>query len=131
HVGNPMLAGDEGLANGQWTIRGAGNDIWSVWDQLHFDWRTLGADGTVSAHITAQTSTDAWAKAGVMLRATTDGASPYYGAFVTPANGIVVQYRAASGAIAGQLATITGGVPAYLKVARSGTSFTTYYSPHA
>ncbi len=127
-IGNPMLAGNEGLANGQWTIQGAGNDIWSAWDQLHFDWQTLSADGTVAAHLTSQTNTDGWAKAGVMLRSSTDGAAPYYAAFVTPGNGIVVQYRGAGGAITVQPATITGAVPAYLEVARSGTTFTAYYS---
>jgi hypothetical protein len=127
-VGNPVIAGDEGLANGQWTIQGAGNDIWSAWDQFHFDWQTLSGDGTVSAHITSQTNTDPWAKTGVMLRATTDGAAPYYAAFVTPGHGIVVQYRSASGATTAQPAAIAGGVPTYLEVARSGTTFTTYYS---
>src|SRR5258707_9935487 len=123
-----MLAGNEGLANGQWAIQGGGTDIWSTWDQLHFDWQTLSADGTVAAHLTSQTNTDGWAKAGVMLRSSTDGAAPYYAAFVTPGNGIVVQYRAAAGAITVQPTTITGAVPAYLEVARAGTTFTAYYS---
>ena len=39
-------------------------------------------------------------------------------------DGISVQYRAAAGASAIQLVQLAGTVPAYLKVARAGTTFT-------
>ena len=127
-IGNPAMAGNEGLATGQWTIQGGGTDIWGAWDQFHFDWQTLSADGDVSAQITSQTESDPWAKAGLMMRGSTDGAAPYYGVFVTPSNGIVVQYRGTSGAATVQPANITGAAPAYVEVARFGTTFTAYYS---
>src|SRR5258706_11920609 len=41
---------------------------------------------------------------------------------------MVVQSRGGGSATTVQLTTITGAVPAYLEVARSGTTFTTYYS---
>ena len=64
-----------------------------------------------------------------MLRQTSDPGSAYYAAFVTPGNGIAVQYRTAQGASAQHLAGASAGtVPTYLKVARSGTTFTTYTS---
>jgi hypothetical protein len=88
----------------------------------------MAANGSVSAHITAQTNTSTWAKAGVMLRQSTNAGSAYYAAFVTPGNGIVVQYRTAQGANAQQSAALTGTIPTYLKVARSGTTYTAYTS---
>ena len=84
----------------------------------------LAADGSVSAQVLTQTNTDPWAKAGVMLRQRPMPGSPYYAAFVTPGNGITVQYRATQGGQAAQLAVIAGTVPAYLAVARSGSTFT-------
>src|SRR5258708_9405109 len=62
-----------------------------------------------------------------MLRLTTDPGSPYYALFVTPGNGIVVQYRAAQGGTTSQIAT-TGTAPTYLMVARVGTTLTAYSS---
>src|SRR5205823_12279059 len=69
-----------------------------------------------------------WTKAGVMLRQSSDPGSAYYAAFVTPGNGIVVQYRTAQGGNTQQSASLTGTVPAYLMVARSGNTYTAYTS---
>jgi hypothetical protein len=63
-----------------------------------------------------------------MLRASTDPAAAYYGAFVTPGNGIVVQARTTGGAYSYQVVAVAGTVPAYVKVSRSGTTFTAYTS---
>ncbi len=127
-IGNPALTGSQTYSNGTWTIRGGGNDIWGASDQFHYVWQSLPGDGSVSAHILSQTNTSTWAKAGVMLRQTTDPGSPFYAAYVTPANGINVQYRTAQGTAAIQLVGLTGTVPTYLKVARSGSNYTTYTS---
>jgi hypothetical protein len=109
-------------------VQGAGADIWGTSDQFHYAWQSLSIDGGVSARVITQTATDAWAKAGVMLRGSTDPGAPYYAAFVTPANGIAIQYRAAQGGSAGQAVTLTGTLPAYLKVARAGSTYTAYTS---
>ncbi|MBV9170573.1 MAG: hypothetical protein JOZ81_10855 [Chloroflexi bacterium] len=128
-IGAPALAGSQALSNGTWTVQGAGGDIWGTADQFHYVWQSLQADGSVSGHVTAQTNTNVWAKAGVMLRQnSTDPGAAYYAVLVTPGSGINVQYRATAGAGAASAATISGGVPAYVQVARSGTTFTAYTS---
>ncbi|MBV9713167.1 MAG: hypothetical protein JO011_19870 [Ktedonobacteraceae bacterium] len=127
-IGAPLIAGSQSNSAGTWTIQGAGGDIWANSDQFHFVSQSLAADGSVSAHVTSQTNADVWSKAGVMLRQSSDPASPYYAIFVTPSNGIVVQYRATQGVNAQQSAAITGTVPAYLMVARSGNTYTAYTS---
>ena len=63
-----------------------------------------------------------------MMRATTDPGSPYYAVFVTPGNGIAVQWRTAQGGATSQVTT-AGTVPLYLKITRSGTTFTAA-TPH-
>jgi hypothetical protein len=110
-------------------VRGGGGDIWAGSDQFHFDSQTLAGDGSVRAHVLTQTNTNAWAKAGVMLRGSVDPAgAPFYDALVTPGNGIAVQYRPTARAAAVQLATLAGKVPVYLQVARAGTTFSAYTS---
>ena len=128
--------GSQQLASGVWSVNGGGGDIWGASDQYRFVWQTLPGDGAASAHITAQSPTDPWAKAGVMLRASADPSAPYYAAFVTPGNGIAVQYRATAGGATSQI-TSPGGVPAYLLVQRytnvsltpATIYFTAYTSP--
>jgi hypothetical protein len=116
------------MTNGTWTIQSSGGDIWGSADQFHFDWQTLSGDGSVSAQVLTQTNTSAWAKAGVMLRGSTDPGAPFYAALVTPANGFFVEYRTAQNAwfVAGT--PVSGTVPRYLKVSRTGTTFSAYSS---
>ena len=128
-IGNPLLAGDQQLNNGIWTIDAAGGDIWGTADQFHAVTQTLPGDGSVSARVLTQTNTDTWSKAGVMLRASSDAGSPYYALLVTPNNGVFVQYRTTIGGQSTQIAGPNITVPVYLKVTRTGTNFSTYTSP--
>jgi outer membrane protein assembly factor BamB len=134
-IGSPYPAGAQNDANGTWTIQASGYDIWNANDQFRFVGHWLTSDGIVSARITSQTNTDGWAKAGVMLRATNDPASPYYAVFATPAHGIAVQYRTAQGAATNQVTPLNSTVPVYLRVARwtdtSGSAPITYYTAYS
>jgi outer membrane protein assembly factor BamB len=127
-VGNVGIAGGQSLTSGTWTVQGGGGDIWDVADNFHYIYQSLATDGSASARVVAQTNTSAWAKAGVMLRSTTDPGSPYYAAFVTPSNGIAVQWRSTQAGTSSQVLT-TGSPPEYIKVARSGGSYAAYTSP--
>jgi hypothetical protein len=127
-VGGATPAGAQTLSSGTWTVRGGGGDIWGTADQFHLVSQPLAGDGSVSARLTAQGNTDPWAKAGVMLRQSTDAGSAYYAIEVTPGNGLVVQYRTSTGVAAAMAATITGGVPVAVRVTRSGATFSAFTS---
>jgi hypothetical protein len=130
-VGSPTTAGSQSFDpnSGTWTINAGGADITGTSDQFRFVWQTQSGDGSVSAHVTSQTNSSANAKAGVMLRATTDPASPYYAVLVSPGAGIKVQERSVQGGTTTKLANPTGTTPAYLEVARAGNTFTASTSP--
>jgi regulation of enolase protein 1 (concanavalin A-like superfamily) len=126
-IGNVGIAGGQSITSGTWVVQGGGGDIWDVADNFHFVWQPLATDGGISARAVAQTNTSAWAKAGVMLRATTDPGSPYYAAFVTPGNGVAVQWRSVqAGATSQDL--VAGTPPVYFQVARTGGSYSAYTS---
>ena len=129
-VGNPLVVGNQSRSGTTWTISGAGTGIGQAGttDQFHYVWTSTTGDTTVSTHITAFDATNAGAKAGLMMRASTSGNAPYYGAFLTPSNGIVVMERDTAGLPSQTLATISGSAPAYLRIARSGEAFTAYAS---
>ena len=128
-IGGALPPGTDSLAAGTWNETGGGGDIWGTADSFHFVYQALTADGTVTAHVTAQQNTSAWAKAGVMVRAKVDPGSPYYAVFVTPGNGIAVQWRATQGGSSGQMLT-TGSAPAYLMVGRYTSGSQVYYTAY-
>ncbi len=128
-IGHPLPPGTDSLSSGTWQVTGGGGDIYNPADHFHFDYQTLAADGTVTGHVTAQQNTSPWAKAGVMIRATTDKRSPYYGVFVTPGNGIAVQWRMAQGGATSQR-VVSGAVPAYLMIGRFIRGAQVYYTAY-
>lgn len=119
-----------------WTLQGGGFDIFFKTDQFRFVWQPMNGDGNISSlvNFVTQPGQDAragndYAKAGVMLRGNTDAGSPYYGAFITPQHGIVVQYRLKQGDGTGEtILPDTPKGPLYLKVERSGNIFSAYIS---
>src|SRR5262249_12907308 len=128
-VGNPIVVGDQSLSAATWTVQGAGGDIWDTLDQFHFVRQSLAADGTVTPGPGSQSASDPLRKRGVMLRqSAADGGSIYYALLVTPANGLLVQYRANEGLRSTQPAARPGAAPAYVRVARFGSTFTAYTS---
>jgi outer membrane protein assembly factor BamB len=130
-IGGATPAGTQNMTASPWSVQGGGGDIWDTADQFHYISQPASTDGTISTEITAQQNTNAWAKAGVMMRGTTDPASPYYGVFVTPSNGVAVQWRTTQGGTT-NLLTVAGTTPLYVEVSRwtdtSGTTPVTYYS---
>ncbi|MBV8446076.1 MAG: hypothetical protein JOZ92_09190 [Candidatus Dormibacteraeota bacterium] len=130
-IGAPALAGSQSLdtSTGTWTITGGGTDITGTSDQFHFVWQSLTGDGSITVHIASQGDSSASAKAGIMLRASTDPAAPYYGVVVTPAQGIKVQVRPTQGGSTTKIANPSGAAPAWLRVTRSGNTFSAYTSP--
>ncbi|GCE31708.1 hypothetical protein KDA_71920 [Dictyobacter alpinus] len=131
-IGNPALVGDQALNNGVWTLKGAGNDISNYSDQFHYVWKPMTGNSSVSAHITAQTNTSPGAKAGVMLRQTTDSASPYYAAFLTPGHDVLIQYRTNQGQNTTQVeAQLTANNALKVAVPATACIAPKCHSPHA
>lgn len=109
-IGNPSPAGSQSFdqSTGTWTIAGGGADITGTSDQFRAVWQSVSSGSGIAAHVTAQSDTSAGAKAGVMLRTSTDPGSPYYGAFVTPSDGVIVQERSTEGGPTTTVATASG-----------------------
>src|SRR5262249_42296951 len=134
-VGYPAPPGTQlyDAATQTWTLQGGGFDIFYNTDQFHFVSRPMTGDGALSARAKfvdlPNNPGNDYAKAGVMLRDTTDPGSAYYGAFLTAQHGIMVQFRTVAGDNTGQalLADPVQG-PVYLKVVRAGAVYTAYVS---
>ncbi len=128
-IGAPPLAGSASYSSGIFTVNGCGADIYGTSDQFNFTSNAISGDTTITAHITAEQNTNGWAKCGVMYRETTAAGSSYVGLYVTPSNGVDMQYRNGTGTSAVDLARVAGIVaPYWVRLVRANGTFTGYIS---
>jgi uncharacterized repeat protein (TIGR03806 family) len=116
---------------GRLTLRGSGSDIWGSRDEFHFAYRALTGDGDLVARVTGLTNTNAWAKAGVMVRASLAADSPFGLMLMTPGgNGGAFQYRTSPGGSAApsNSADRVSTLPRWLRVSRRGGVVTGFVS---
>jgi len=79
---------------GTYTMTAEGTDVWGTADEFHYAYKTLNGSGSMQAQILSVENTNAWAKAGVMIRETLDPGSKYAWVFISPSNGCRFQVRA-------------------------------------
>ncbi|HUT46759.1 MAG TPA: LamG domain-containing protein [Sedimentisphaerales bacterium] len=116
---------------GTYTMTASGTDITGTADEFHFAYKMLTGAGSIVARVDSVQNTNAWAKAGVMIRETLDPDSAHAMTFVTPGNGVVFEYRPATGDNnVGSAAQQTGiTAPHWVKIDRSiSGSFTASHS---
>ena len=129
-IGSVGMPGSAGQSGGTYTVNGSGADIWGSADAFQFVSQTLTGDGDIRARVTSQTNTNSWAKAGVMLRATSDPGSPNAVVEITPGNGFVFQYRATAGGTSVSIygPALNAAPNNWVRLTRSGTLITAYVS---
>lgn len=130
-IGSQTNKGSASYFNGVFTGNGSGSDVWGTSDQLNYIFQPQSGDFAITARVISQTATDPWAKAGVMIRETTNSNSKYVFAMVTPtsSHGASVQYRDTTGGSAVDAGEVSGPtVPYWVRLVRSGNNFTGYMS---
>jgi hypothetical protein len=111
------------------TVNGSGSDIWGTSDQFHYGYQAAMGDQTITAQVLSQNNPNAWAKSGVMIRETTAANASYVGVYVTPGNGVSMQYRNGTGTSAIDLGRQAGlSAPYWVRLVRLGNTFTGYSS---
>ncbi len=105
-----------------------GTDIWDTADQFRFAYKQLSGIGSITARVVSISNTDPWAKAGVMIRELLEPGSVHAMIVVTPSNGVSFQYRINGGAASDQTAVIDITAPQWVRLTRSGNTFTGEYS---
>jgi len=122
--GYPASVGSfvEGPA-GTYTMTGSGADIWAVngveADEFHFAYKMLTGAGSITAKVESVENTNAWAKAGVMIRESLSSDSAHAFACITPANGVASQYRPTTGGTSGNFNQTGLAAPYWVKLERS------------
>jgi hypothetical protein len=131
-IGQVAAAGSTSIANGVYTVRASGADIWGTQDEFRFVYGTLNGDGEITARVDSLSATNSWTKAGVMIRETLTASSRHSYMLVSASNGVFFERRLTSGAYTGPDDGSWDGVtraPYWVRVRRIGNVFTAYVSP--
>ncbi|MBN1411170.1 MAG: carbohydrate-binding protein [Spirochaetales bacterium] len=126
-VGSVGAAGSCTYSNGVFTVEGSGADIWNSADEFQYVHQQVSGDVTVTARVTSVENTNSWAKSGVMIRETLTNSSTHAYMAFTAGNGPAFQRRTTTGGSSAHTAG-SGSAPIYVRVTRSGNSFTGYTS---
>ncbi len=128
-IGTVGLSGTAGFTNSVFTLVGAGGDIQGTADAFRFVYVTATGDCTIIARVVSVQNIDPWSKAGVMIRASLDPGAANAFVAVTPGNGVTWQYRSSAGGGTSYNNTGSLNAPYWVKLVRSGSTFTGYRSP--
>jgi regulation of enolase protein 1 (concanavalin A-like superfamily) len=122
-IGSVPLAGSVGQIDAGVRMEGSGADIWGTADAFHFHSTETFQDVRVAARVVDVENTNAWAKAGVMIRETTTPGSPHVMVIVSPGRGVAMQYRAVAGGTSANVAVVAGVAPKWVRLTRRGDRF--------
>jgi len=121
-IGAVGISGSAVNSAGAWTIRGSGADIWGTSDAFQFLHRATNRSGFIVARVAAFDGANAFAKTGVMVRASVAANAATAILDVKPDGGIEFMVRATAGASMQHLDGTTSPTPAWLRLGwTSGT----------
>jgi regulation of enolase protein 1 (concanavalin A-like superfamily) len=111
-----------------YTLKGAGADIWGTADGLMYVFQILTGDGTITARVRSIQNVHAWSKAGVMIRESLDASAKQVDMIVSAAKGAAMQYRSVTGGTSASVAIIPAAAPGWVRLTRAGHVFTGAWS---
>jgi len=131
-VGSVGIAGSATYLNETFTVNGSGGDIYGNADGMHFVYQSLSGDGTIIARLVNFQCSSTFPKAGVMIRETLSPSATNAYTFLqqTAGTNYYFSYRPTTGGSTPQ-SSGSGGLPYWMKVIRSGNTFSGYISPDA
>jgi regulation of enolase protein 1 (concanavalin A-like superfamily) len=127
-IGNVGAAGSATISGGVYTIQGAGADIWGSADAFNFVSQPVSGDTELVARINSLLDTHTFAKAGLMFRETLNSGSTDVILDVRPGGGLEFMTRTSTGDVTTFIAGGTQPFAAWLKLTRTGSTFTGFAS---
>jgi len=127
-VGNPALAGSSSFdpAQKQYTVSGAGANIWGRKDEFHFLWRRISGDFSLTATVRfPKQDPPSHRKAALMARQNLDEDAPYVDAVVHGSGLTELQFREAAGDLTHAVRFPVDG-PVQIRLERKDGWFTMY-----
>lgn len=123
------VAGNGSFSNGTFTVKGGGAQIYGAADSFHYVYQPLSGDGTIMARVASLQGGSGFASAGVMIRETlSPGSSNAKTAYWSTYGRIYFDLRTTTGGSTSEPGSVSATLPYWVKVSRSGNTFTSYAS---
>ncbi len=131
-IGDASPAGSVTQSRGICTLTGSGADIWRQADAFYFVYQPLNGDGSLTAKILDVQNTHVWAKAGPMIRESTNASATYALSSIRADGQAQFVWRNATHGEAAASGLVAGvGYPKWVKITRKGNSFTAFVKVNA
>jgi len=127
-VGTTGATGNASYNGGIFTISGAGADIWGSADAFHYVYQQIIGNCDIRIRVATLQNTNSNSKAGVMIRESLNANSTHALVDVTPSAGVEFIKRTTTGGSTTAIANSGITAPQWLRLVRSGTTFTAYRS---
>lgn len=131
-VGAVGAAGRASHAGGVFTVEAGGTDIWATADAFHYVYQPMSGDGEIVAHLTDLTvpAGSGWSLAAVMIREKLTESSVHASMMITTEGKAKFRRRTSEGGTTLSDGPSTGTTypPRWLRLTRSGNTFTAYIS---
>ncbi|GCE11977.1 sugar-binding protein [Tengunoibacter tsumagoiensis] len=127
-IGSVGSTGSSSYANSTFAVNGSGSDIGGTTDAFQYAYQSLNGDGTIVARVASMSYPNGYARAGVMIRESLQADSAFAYVALTACCGSVTEARTSTGGSSSWNPLNTGSVPGWVKLVRSGNTFTSYTS---
>ncbi|HTS06826.1 MAG TPA: hypothetical protein VMP68_14705, partial [Candidatus Eisenbacteria bacterium] len=125
-IGQVGVAGTAGYASNVFTLQAGGSSVLATsTDAFHFVYQPLSGDGSIVARVVSKNNYSA--QAGVMIRETLSATSNYFMTLNTFSGTAFNSYRV-SGGTSSYTSDGSAALPEWMKVTRSGNTFSAYLS---
>jgi regulation of enolase protein 1 (concanavalin A-like superfamily) len=114
--------------SGAWTLVGSGADFWGTSDSGQFASTTMSGDGSIVARVDSLSAAAAFAKAGVMIRDGSAANAAEVAMMINVNHTAQFLKRTTTGGTTAAVDASTSGVPQWVKIVRSGDTFSGYVS---
>ena len=128
-IGSPGQAGSAAYdpQTSVFTVQGGGVDVWDQADHCQLLYQERSSSLDIRARVSSVQNTNAWAKAGVEIRATTDAGSIHAMLVATPGNGVAFQFRSNTNDYMTHSGAGAASFPnAWVRLIRNGNTITAY-----
>ena len=117
---------------GKLVLKANGSSIWGTNDNFFYIYQVVSGDFDIRLKITKkpdESGTGEWAKTGLMVRSSLSSDSKKIFEAVTRDHGLQFSYRSTDGnETKGNQNNVPDSIPIWLRMVRTGQTFTTYYS---
>jgi hypothetical protein len=128
-IGNTATPGGYSLPGATtFMVYADGADIGGLADAFYYLYTPVRGDCELTASVVGMAETDAWAKAGVMIRETLAANSRHATQVISPRSGTAFLRRAAAGGATASTQGNSFKPPYWVRISRRGNVFSGYYS---